>query len=99
MPDYSPEVMLERQVVPSVCALIERHVFNVSGGFDHKMLYEDWDFFLNLSENLKLEFVHVHSPLLKYRAHPGCQSDYADANQAFAYQKLRSKYPNIKVTN
>ncbi len=97
MPDYTPERMLEAQCIPSVCAMIERHVFDVSGGFDHKALYEDWDFFLNLSENLKLEFVHVRKPLLKYRAHPGCQSDYADANQKFAYDKLREKYPNIKV--
>ena len=97
MPDYTRERMLEAQCIPSVCALIERHVFDVSGGFDHKALYEDWDFFLNLSEKLQLRFVHVKSPLLKYRAHPNCQSDYADANQQFAYNKLREKYPNIKV--
>lgn len=97
MPDYTPERMLESQCVPSVCAMIDRHAFDVSGGFDHKVLYEDWDFFLNLSEKLKLNFVHVQSPLLKYRAHPGCQSDFADAHQQLAYQSLRSKYPNIKV--
>lgn len=97
MPDYTPERMLEAQCIPSVCALIERHVFNVSGGFDHKVLYEDWDFFLNLSENLKLDFKHHPIPLLQYRAHPESRSNYADANQKEAFQVLKAKYPNLKV--
>lgn len=97
MPDYTPERMLEAQCVPSVCALIERHAFDCSGGFDHRSMYEDWDFFLNLSEKLKLNFKHVPEVLLEYRAHEHSRSRFNDANQQVAYGMLRDKYPNIKV--
>lgn len=97
MPDYTPERMLEAQCVPSVCALIERHVFNVTGGFDHRAMYEDWDFFLNCQENYHVLFRHIPIPLLEYRAHNESRSNFNDAHQREAYANLRRKYPRIKV--
>ena len=78
MPDYTPEGMLSAQLIPSVCALVDRHAFDCSGGFNIHVQLEDYFFWLTLSHTLKLNFVHIPVATLEYRDHhssQGCRSD------------------------
>lgn len=81
MPEYTPEGMLESQLVPSVCALVDRHAFDASGGFNPNIQLEDYFFWLTLSHTLKLKFVHIPVATVEYRDHhstQGCRSDYGN---------------------
>ena len=81
MPDYTPEGMLSAQLIPSVCALVDRHAFDCSGGFNINVQLEDYFFWLTLSHTLKLNFVHIPVATLEYRDHhsiQGCRSDYGN---------------------
>ena len=93
MPDYTPEGMLQAQLVPSVCALIDRHAFDAAGGFDITTHLEDWEWYLNLSHNLKLDFKHIPVPLLEYRTHQKCRSDYGNAKREETMRYFRTRYP------
>lgn len=93
MPDYTPEGMLQAQLVPSVCALIDRHAFDCAGGFDITTYFEDWFFFLTLSHRLKLNFKHIPIPLLEYRTHPKCRSDIGNPNRDKAMQYFKQHFP------
>ena len=78
MPDYTPEGMLSAQLIPSVCALVDRHAFDCSGGFNINVQLEDYFFWLTLSHTLKLNFVHIPVATIEYRDHhssQGCRSD------------------------
>lgn len=93
MPDYTPEGMLQSQLVPSVCALIDRHAFDAAGGFDITCMFEDWEWYLNLSHRLKLNFVHIPVPLLEYRTHPNSRSDHGNPKREETMRYFRTKYP------
>lgn len=93
MPDYTPEGMLQAQLAPSVCALIDRHAFDAAGGFDITCMFEDWEWYLNLSHRLKLNFKHIPIPLLEYRTHPNSRSDHGNPRREETMQYFRTKYP------
>ena len=95
-PDYSPERMLEASIIPSVCALVDRHAFDASGGFRVDCQLEDWEFWLNLSHKLKLNFVHIPVVILEYRDHhseKGSRSDYGNARREETMVDFRGHYP------
>lgn len=80
-PDYDKEEMLEAQLVPSVCALVDRHAFDCSGGFRIDCQLEDYYFWLTLSQTLNLQFKHIPVVTLEYRDHhseKGCRSDFGN---------------------
>ena len=93
MPDYTPEGMLQAQLVPSVCALIDRHAFDAAGGFNINTYFEDWFWYLTLSHNLKLNFKHIPIPLLEYRTHPKCRSDIGNPKREEAMKYFRQFFP------
>lgn len=93
MPDYTPEGMLQAQLIPSVCALIDRHAFDCSGGFNIHTYFEDWFFFLTLSHTLKLNFVHIPAVLLEYRTHPKCRSDIGNPHREEAMVYFKKYFP------
>ena len=93
MPDYTPERMLEAQCIPSVCALVDRHAFDSAGGFRIDVHFEDWYFWLTLSHLLKLSFKHIPIPLLEYRTHQKCRSDYGNAHREEAMVEFRKVFP------
>lgn len=93
MPDYTPEGMLQAQLIPSVCALIDRHAFDCSGGFNINTYFEDWFFFLTLSHTLKLNFKHIPVPLLEYRTHPKCRSDIGNPHREEAMAYFKQYFP------
>lgn len=93
MPEYTPEGMLQAQLIPSVCALIDRHAFDCSGGFNINTYFEDWFFFLTLSHNLKLNFRHIPVPLLEYRTHPKCRSDIGNPHKEEAMEYFKQYFP------
>lgn len=93
MPDYTPEGMLQAQLVPSVCALIDRHAFDAAGGFNINTYFEDWFWYLTLSHNLKLNFKHIPIPLLEYRTHPKCRSDIGNPKREEAMKYFKQYFP------
>lgn len=95
MPDYTPEGMLQAQLIPSVCALIDRHAFDCSGGLNIHTYFEDWFFFLTLSHTLKLNFVHIPVVLLEYRTHPKCRSDIGNPHREEAMIYFKKYFPII----
>lgn len=95
MPDYTPEGMLQAQLVPSVCALIDRHAFDCAGGFNINTYFEDWFWYLTLSHTLKLNFKHIPIPLLEYRTHPKCRSDIGNPHREEAMKFFKQYFPII----
>ena len=93
MPDYTPEGMLQAQLVPSVCALIDRHAFDAAGGFNINTYFEDWFWYLTLSHNLKLNFKHIPIPLLEYRTHVKCRSDIGNPKREEAMRYFKQYFP------
>ena len=90
-PPHSHETMLKWQNIPSACALIDRRVFELTGGFDITAWYEDWDFFLRCYQ-LGFDFAKVDEPLFNYRKHGESRIDILDAKQEFGFNQLREKY-------
>jgi len=96
MPDYTLEGMLENQIIPSVCALVDRHAFDCSGGFDITTNFEDWFFWLTLAYRLKLEFKHIPVVTLEYRFHSSempSRSDRANPKREEAMLYFKQFFP------
>lgn len=99
-PDFDREKMLSAQIIPSVCALVDRHAFDASGGFNIHTHFEDWFFWLTLSEKLKLDFVHIPKVILEYRDHHSvqkCRSDHANPQREEVMKYFRQNFPTLKV--
>jgi len=95
-PDYDKSRMLEASMIPSVCALVDRHAFDCSGGFDITCALEDWEFWLNLSQTLNLNFRHIPVVTLEYRDHHStqrCRSDDGNARREETMEYFKLKYP------
>ena len=90
-PDYSDEEMKKWQVVPSSCALIDRHIWELVGGFDNTEWYEDWGFWLRISKN-GFNFRHIKEPLFRYRKHGKSRIDELDERKAYGFKQLRERY-------
>jgi len=90
-PDYSLEEMRKWQVVPSTCALIDRHCWELVGGFDNTEHYEDWGFWLRCAK-AGFNFKHIKEPLFKYRKHGSSRIDLLDKNKAYGFKQLRERY-------
>lgn len=95
MPEYTTEGMLREQIVPSVCALIDRHVFSCSGGFSISTLFEDWFWYLHLSHNMKLNFQHIPVVCLEYRTHQKCRSDLGNPKREETMREFRKHFPML----
>lgn len=97
-PDYDREKMLEASLVPSCCALVDRHAFDCAGGFNIDTYFEDYFFWLTLSQTLDLHFHHIPELILRYRDHhseKGCRSDIGNAHRDEAREYFK-RYFNIK---
>jgi hypothetical protein len=90
-PDYTPEEMKKWQVVPSSCALIDRHIWELVGGFDNKEIYEDWGFWLRVSQ-AGFDFKHIKEPLFRYRKHGKSRIDFLDSCMIEGFDQLKLKY-------
>lgn len=78
--EFSREKLKEFQTIPSCCALIDRHCFELSGGYSNKDHWEDWGYWLKLS-NLGFNFKRVDQFLFNYRRHAGSRIDLLDQNK------------------
>lgn len=99
MPEYTKERMLEAQVIPSVCALVDRHAFDCSGGFRIDCFFEDYYFWLTLSERLGLTFQKVPYTTLEYRFHGSeqkCRSDHCNPRKEESRTMFKKEFPNLK---
>lgn len=97
-PEYSKDGMLEAQLVPSVCALVDRHAFDCSGGFNIHLQLEDYFFWLTLSQTLDLSFKHIPVVILEYRDHHStqkCRSDQGNLARPEMSKEFK-KFFNIK---
>lgn len=95
-PDYSKEKMLEASLIPSVCALVDRHAFDAAGGFNIDCYFEDYFFWLTLSQTLNLQFKHIPVTTLEYRDHhseKGCRSDIGNAHRDEARTYFKQYFP------
>lgn len=90
-PDYTPEEMKKWQIVPSTCALIDRHIWELVGGFDNQEIYEDWGFWLRVSQQ-GFNFKHIKEPLFKYRKHGKSRIDYLDSQMITGFDQLKLRY-------
>ena len=90
-PTHSHKIMLKWQNIPSACALIDRRVFELTGGFDITAWYEDWDFWLRCYQ-LGFNFAKTYTPLMKYRKHGESRINMLDAKQEYGFNELRQKY-------
>ena len=61
------EDLLSRNYIPAMSILVRKNVFIDLGGFDETLIFEDYDFFLRLSQ--KHEIVYFDKVLVKYRMH------------------------------
>lgn len=99
MPDFSIKNMLEKQIVPSTCALVNRHCFDLSGGFKIDIIYEDWEFWLNLTYKCKFNFKHIPTVLLEYRGHGENRCIENDKKQDIGFAELLKDYPITAEVN
>ena len=90
-PEYSQDEMKKYQVVPSTCALIDRRAWELSGGFKADEIFEDWGFWLRVSQR-GYNFKHIREPLMRYREHGKSRIDYLDAQQDIGFIQLRDRY-------
>jgi glycosyltransferase involved in cell wall biosynthesis len=93
-PEFSSDELKRNQCVPSACALIERHVFDASGGFALDEWYEDYGWWLRL-DKLGFRFVQIHEPLFCYRKHGPSRIDMLDEKQQYGFDQLRMRYGKI----
>lgn len=91
-PEPTIENMRQWQIVPSTCALVERHVFDASGGYDHTVIYEDWAYWCNLMIKQGFSFAHLNEPLFKYRKHGPSRINELDKQQALGFWQLKQAY-------
>ena len=97
MPDANLGSMREAQCVPSACALVDRHCFELSGGYNPFTVYEDYDFWLNLCVKQRFNFVRVPEPLFEYRKHGKSRIDELDKEQAKGFQELNERYGKVII--
>jgi len=57
------EELLEHNFVPSLASLVRRSCFDVVGGYDESLAFEDWDMWLRISQR----FSFAYSPVLTAR--------------------------------
>lgn len=91
-PEPTIENMRQWQIVPSTCALVERHCFDGCGGFNISTVYEDWDFWCNLMIKQGYKFVRVNEPLFKYRKHGPSRINELDKQQRLGFWQLKQEY-------
>jgi len=91
-PEPTIENMRQWQIVPSTCALVERHCFDACGGFNHTTIYEDWDFWCNLMIKQSFTFAHFSEPLFLYRKHGPSRINELDKQQALGFWQLKQEY-------
>ena len=89
--EFSSEKLKEFQTIPSCCALIDRHVFELTGGFDPTAHWEDWEFWLRC-DKLGFNFKRVDKFLFNYRRHKGSRIDLLDEKKEEETKKLKEKY-------
>ena len=94
-PDYSLEEMRKWQVVPSTCALIDRRIWELVGGFDNTEIHEDWGFFLRIAI-AGFNFKHIKEPLFKYRKHGVSRIEELDSKMVESYAQLKERYQITK---
>lgn len=94
MPEFSSEELKKNQIIPSACALIDRHVFELCGGFDPSEWYEDYGWWLRIDKN-GFNFAQVHEPLFEYRKHGPSRITMLDEKQAAGFEQLRERYGKI----
>lgn len=89
--EFSSEKLKQFQTIPSCCALIDRHCFELSGGYDPTAHYEDWDHWQNL-DRLGFTFKRVDKFLFRYRRHQGSRIDLLDQKKEEETLKIKQKY-------
>ena len=95
-PDFDRNLMLQSQIVPSVCAMVDRHAFDASGGFRIDCQLEDYFFWLTLSHTLGLDFKHIPVATLEYRDHHStkpCRSDQGNKARGEMSRLFRNYFP------
>lgn len=66
MPEgWTFDTLLERNFVPALTALVRRRCFDVVGGYDEDLIFEDWDMWLRISRQFK--FKYFPEPTAYYR--------------------------------
>lgn len=91
-PEPTIENMRQWQIVPSTCALVERHCFEASGGFNPQVIYEDWAYWLNLMIKQGFSFAHINEPLFKYRKHGPSRINELDKQQKLGFWQLKQEF-------
>lgn len=60
-------LLLIRPIIPALTVMVRKKVFDETGGFDEKLVYEDLDMWLRIARKYPLGY--IDSPLARYRIH------------------------------
>jgi glycosyltransferase involved in cell wall biosynthesis len=64
--DFDKKRILFENLIPIMCVMLERSVFETVGDFDEKMeIYEDWDYWIRASR--LYDFLHINQTTAEYR--------------------------------
>jgi glycosyltransferase involved in cell wall biosynthesis len=89
--EFSGEKLKQFQTIPSCCALVDRHCFELSGGYSNEDHWEDWGYWLRLS-NLGFNFKRVDKFLFNYRRHAGSRIDLLDQNKEKKLEEFKKRH-------
>ena len=93
----SMEDMKVNQCIPSTMALCDMRVLDPYGNFKNEAWYEDYEFWLNLYFNRKVNFKHIPEALCYYRRNKNSRIDYLDTKKKEGYDQIREWYGKFNV--
>ena len=87
------------QCIPSTMALCDRRVCDPYGNFKPEAIREDYEWWLNLYFNRKMNFKHIPETLCYYRRTKGSRIDYLDepGRKERGYQQLKDWFGKFGV--
>ena len=93
-PEFTLQELRINQCIPSVCALMDRHIFSLTGGFREDTIYDDYEFWLRVATK-GYDFAQVHEPLFHYNRKSGGRCEENDKRQTEGFEQLRREYGKI----
>lgn len=95
-PMFTIDELRKNQCIPSVCALIKRQVFDMSGGFREDTVFDDYEWWLRLAIKYQLRFAQVHQFLFNYNRKAGSRCELNELRREEGNAQLHNEY-NIKI--
>lgn len=91
-PMFTIDELRKNQCIPSVCALIKRQVFDMSGGFREDTVFDDYEWWLRLAIKYQLRFAQVHQFLFNYNRKAGSRCEQNELKREEGNAQLHREY-------